>query len=108
MLGHDDAATATALKAIQDVESEEKEAARLREAKIAQKASFNQEYDMGESFCAPGVLWSYLWLCVGNVSAASVPAMSNFRSPRTCCWPSTALAELELLGDAPPGRWQLM
>lgn len=48
MLGRDgDAATATALKAIQDVESEEKEAARLRQAKIAQKASFNEEYDTG-------------------------------------------------------------
>lgn len=49
MLGRDsDAATATALKAIQDVESEEREAARLREQKIAQKASFNEEYDTGE------------------------------------------------------------
>ncbi len=48
MLGRDgDAATATALKAIQDVESEEKEASRLRQAKIAQKASFNEEYDTG-------------------------------------------------------------
>lgn len=49
VLGRDgDAATATALKAIQDVESEEREAARLREQKIAQKASFNEEYDTGE------------------------------------------------------------
>ncbi|CAL8465158.1 g4693 [Coccomyxa elongata] len=47
VLGRDDAATATALKAIQDVELEEKEAARLREAKVAQKASFNEEYDRG-------------------------------------------------------------
>ncbi|EIE20399.1 DUF663-domain-containing protein [Coccomyxa subellipsoidea C-169] len=48
VLGRDgDAATVTALKAIQDVESEQKEAARLREQKIAQKASFNQEYDTG-------------------------------------------------------------
>jgi hypothetical protein len=49
VLGRDgDAATATALKAIQDVESEEREAARLREQKIAQKASFNEEYDTGD------------------------------------------------------------
>ena len=49
VLGRDgDAATVTALKAIQDVESEQKEAARLQEQKIAQKASFNQEYDTGE------------------------------------------------------------
>ena len=49
VLGRDgDAATATALKAIQDVESEEREAVRLREQKIAHKASFNEEYDTGE------------------------------------------------------------
>lgn len=65
MLGRDgDAATATALKAIQDVESEEKEAARLRQAKIAQKASFNEEYDMGGycyCWCAVVTSLALLW-----------------------------------------------